>query len=223
VSARSHVDEDGQEGDVVLTKHTVDAKELARLYVGELLTAEEVAKRIGCSETTVRRRLHSQALDVRSRGSRRREPAAGGWSRERAYVIGASMSGSRALVFHRQKAGHSVHSRYRMSISRTLPAGASMAMDRSSCTWTGIIPTRMRAMSMNACMSRLCPPVERSSIGSGPACYDSWESSVRSRRDRRDRGIPTGCFAMHGASPGDCCPDLLRALHSVPCAQEGTI
>ena len=88
MSARSHVDEDGQEGDVVLVEHTVDAKELARLYVGERLTAEEVAKRIGCSETTVRRRLRSQALNVRSRGPRRREPATVGWTRERAYAIG---------------------------------------------------------------------------------------------------------------------------------------
>ena len=88
MSARSHVDEDGQEGDVVLVGHTVDAKELARLYVGERLTAEEVAKRIGCSETTVRRRLRSQALNVRSRGPRRREPATVGWTRERAYAIG---------------------------------------------------------------------------------------------------------------------------------------
>jgi len=88
VSARSHIDEDGQEGDLVLVEHTVDAKELARLYVGERLTAEEVAKRIGCSETTVRRRLRSQALNVRSRGPRRREPATVGWTRERAYAIG---------------------------------------------------------------------------------------------------------------------------------------
>jgi hypothetical protein len=71
-----------------LVKHTIDTKDLARLYVSERLTVEEVAKRIGCSETTVRRRLHSQTLDVRSRGPRRREPATGGWTRERAYAIG---------------------------------------------------------------------------------------------------------------------------------------
>jgi len=88
VSARSHVDGDGQEGDVDLVRHSIDAKELARLYVDQRLTAEEIAKRIGCSETTVRRRLHSQTLDVRSRGPRRREPATGGWTRERAYASG---------------------------------------------------------------------------------------------------------------------------------------
>jgi len=70
-----------------LGKHTIDAKELARLYVDERLTAEEVARRIGCSETTVRRRLRSQALDVRSRGPRR-EPDPVGWTRERAYAVG---------------------------------------------------------------------------------------------------------------------------------------
>ena len=88
MSARSHVDEDGEEGDVVLVKRPIDTKELARLYVDERLPAEEVAKRIGCSETTVRRRLHSQALNVRSRGPRQREPATVGWTRERAYAVG---------------------------------------------------------------------------------------------------------------------------------------
>lgn len=71
-----------------MVRHSIDAKELARLYVEERLIAEEIAKRIGCSETTVRRRPHSQTLDVRSRGPRRREHATGGWTRERAYVIG---------------------------------------------------------------------------------------------------------------------------------------
>lgn len=88
MSARSHVDGDGQEGDAVLVKHTIDSKEVARLYVDERLTAEEVAKRIGCSETTVRRRLRSHALVVRSRGPGQREPATGGWTRERAYAVG---------------------------------------------------------------------------------------------------------------------------------------
>jgi hypothetical protein len=69
-------------------RHSIDAKELARLYVGDRLTAEEVAKRIGCSETTVRRRLRSWALDVRSHGPRQRHPATVGWTHERAYAIG---------------------------------------------------------------------------------------------------------------------------------------
>jgi hypothetical protein len=71
-----------------LVKHPVDAKEVARLYVHERLAAKEVAQRIGCSETTVRRRLHAEGLDVRSRGPRRREPATAGWTRELAYAIG---------------------------------------------------------------------------------------------------------------------------------------
>jgi AraC-like DNA-binding protein len=88
VSARSYVGENGQRGNVVLVKYGRDAKELARLYVDERLTVEEVARRMGCSETTVRRRLRSHALDVRSRGPRRREPGIDGWTRERAYAIG---------------------------------------------------------------------------------------------------------------------------------------
>jgi hypothetical protein len=71
-----------------LVKHPVDAKEVARLYVHERLTAKDVAQLIGCSETTVRRRRHAEGSDVRSRGPRRREPATAGWTRELAYAIG---------------------------------------------------------------------------------------------------------------------------------------
>lgn len=69
-------------------KHAIDARKLARLYVDERFTVAEVAKRIGCSETTVRRRLRARALEVRSRGARRRESIAGGWTCERAYAVG---------------------------------------------------------------------------------------------------------------------------------------
>lgn len=49
----------------------------------------------------------------------------------------------------------------------------------------------------------LVSAVERSSIGSGSAC--SWESAARSRRECHGRAALTGCFAMHGVSPADCC------------------
>ncbi len=88
MSQRSHIDVDGREGDVVLVKTTMDVGEIARLYVGERLSAAEVGQRIGCSETTVRRRLHDHAVDVRSPGPRLGAPISDGWTRERAYAIG---------------------------------------------------------------------------------------------------------------------------------------
>jgi hypothetical protein len=66
----------------------MDVEELARLYVRERLSAAEVGQRIGCSETTVRRRLHAHGTDVRSPGPRLRAPTSDGWTRERAYAIG---------------------------------------------------------------------------------------------------------------------------------------
>jgi hypothetical protein len=88
VSPRSHIDVDGREGDVVLVKTTMNVEELARLYVGERLSAAEVGQRIGRSETTVRRRLHAHGMDIRSPGPRVRAPTSDEWTRERAYAIG---------------------------------------------------------------------------------------------------------------------------------------
>jgi hypothetical protein len=244
-----------------LVEHTVDAKELARLYVGERLTAEEVAKRIGCSETTVRRRLRSQALNVRSRGPRRREPATVGWTRERAYAIGLLATDGNLSRDGRHLTVTSADPDLLGVLRACLALQANVRQvgsqgrcyrvqwsDRRFYEWVesiGLSPAKSRTlgaltipdeyfadfargcidgdgsivvyvdryhsakdgvMSMNACMSRSCRPVERSSIGSGPACYDSWESAARSRRECRGRAALTGCFAMHGVSPADCCP-----------------
>ena len=88
MSARSYIDVNGRERDVILVKTTMDVEELARLYVGERLSASEVGQRIGCSETTVRRQLRVHGMDVRSPGPRLRAPISDGWTRERAYAIG---------------------------------------------------------------------------------------------------------------------------------------
>lgn len=69
-------------------KPTIDAKELARLYVDERFTAEAVARRLGCSQTTIRRRLRSHGVDLRSRGPQQRQRPIDGWTRELAYAIG---------------------------------------------------------------------------------------------------------------------------------------
>lgn len=66
----------------------IDAMELARLYMDERLTAKDVAQRVGCSETTIRRRLRSHGLRLRSRGPRQRRAPIDDWTSERAYAIG---------------------------------------------------------------------------------------------------------------------------------------
>lgn len=71
-----------------MAKPTIDVDELGRLYVDERLTAEDLAQRIGCSETTVRGRLRTHGLVLRSRGPRQEESVTQGWTRERAYAIG---------------------------------------------------------------------------------------------------------------------------------------
>ena len=88
MSTRPYVDEDEQEGDGNLVKPAIEATELARLYVDERLTAKDVAQRVGCSETTIRRRLRSHRLVTRSRGPRQRQPAIDGWTRDLAYAVG---------------------------------------------------------------------------------------------------------------------------------------
>lgn len=65
----------------------VDVNELVRLYVDDQLTIQEVAVRVGCSATTVRRRLRARAVPVRSRGPHRGELAST-WTPERAYAVG---------------------------------------------------------------------------------------------------------------------------------------
>ena len=72
----------------MMVQRTIDAKELARLYVDERLTAEDIAQRLGCSETTIRRRLRSHGLDPRCRGPQQRQRAIDSWTRELAYAIG---------------------------------------------------------------------------------------------------------------------------------------
>ena len=71
-----------------MVKRSIEAEELTRLYVDEWLTAKDVAQRIGCSETTIRRRLHSHGLALRSRGPRQRHRAVDHWTSARAYAIG---------------------------------------------------------------------------------------------------------------------------------------
>lgn len=210
-----------------MVKLAFEAAELARLYVDERLTARDVAQRVGCSETTIRRRLRSHGLAPRSRGPRQRQPAIDGWTRESAYAIGllatdgnlskdgrhlsvtsadpdlldvlrASLAlqanvrqvGPRGRCYRVQwsdrrlykwleslglspaKSSPSAHLLSRISILRTSLVVASMATDPSLCTWIATIPGRIHATSMNACMSRWCLPVGRSSTGSEPACSD---------------------------------------------------
>jgi LAGLIDADG-like domain len=67
-----------------------DAETLHRLYVDELLTTAQIAARLQCGASTVRRRLHQFAIPVRRRGPktagfRGRDPE---WSPEIAWIVG---------------------------------------------------------------------------------------------------------------------------------------
>src|SRR5688572_20602052 len=76
---------------------SVDQEELKRLYVDERLTTTEIAARLGCGPTTIRRRLNRFDIATRSRGT---DPVRwlwlrpGGlethqiWSPELAYAVG---------------------------------------------------------------------------------------------------------------------------------------
>ena len=74
----------------------VEAETLRRLYVDERLTAENIARQLGCTPTTVLRRLRRFAVPVRPRGSRPGAPPLSrrglasplGWSAEIAWAVG---------------------------------------------------------------------------------------------------------------------------------------
>ena len=68
---------------------------LHRLYVTDQLTMAEIARRLACSTSTVRRRLNEAAVPVRPRGpnvARRRFGRDGGWSADIAWVVGLMAS-----------------------------------------------------------------------------------------------------------------------------------
>jgi hypothetical protein len=46
----------------------IERNSLARLYVDERLTTVEIAARLGCGPTTIRRRLRRFAIGIRHRG-----------------------------------------------------------------------------------------------------------------------------------------------------------
>ena len=69
----------------------IDPAALRRMYVDEGLTAEEIAKRVGCAPTTIFRRLRRFAIPVRGKGpttygSRYRTVPT--WTAELAYAVG---------------------------------------------------------------------------------------------------------------------------------------
>lgn len=67
----------------------VERKLLTRLYVDERLTTGQIAQRLGCTATTILRRLRRFGIAPRPRGPRRRrETSSISWSRELAYSVG---------------------------------------------------------------------------------------------------------------------------------------
>ncbi len=74
----------------------IDAATLRRMYVEELASTDEIAKRFACSGTTVRRHLRRFKIPVRRRGPRVEHPRTRNgrvpdpprWSPELAYVVG---------------------------------------------------------------------------------------------------------------------------------------
>jgi len=70
----------------------MDSEALRRMYVDEQLTTEQIAVRLGCTGTTIRRRLREFHIPVRARGPivRRRGVllTSSVWTPELAYVVG---------------------------------------------------------------------------------------------------------------------------------------
>ncbi len=69
----------------------IDAEVLRRLYVDERLTTDEIAVRLGCTGTTVLRRLRKLGIPARAKGPVPRRQEEGkliSWNREMAYAVG---------------------------------------------------------------------------------------------------------------------------------------
>lgn len=70
----------------------IDAEVLQRMYVDERLTSGQIAARLGCTGTTILRRLRTSGIPVRARGplvrGRDRLPSRTAWTPELAYVVG---------------------------------------------------------------------------------------------------------------------------------------
>lgn len=68
-------------------RNAISADELKRLYLDDRLTVEEIAARLNCGATTIRRRMSELGIPTRRRGPRLADKHYE-WSPELAYVIG---------------------------------------------------------------------------------------------------------------------------------------
>jgi len=69
----------------------VDAATLQHMYVDQRMTTEQIASRVGCTGTTIRRRLRAFAIPMRPRGPRTRPDGRcelSPWTPSLAYVVG---------------------------------------------------------------------------------------------------------------------------------------
>src|SRR5262245_17489569 len=70
-----------------------DTVALHRLYVTEQLAMADIARRLGCSASTIRRRLHARAIPVRARGPNfPHRLKARTWSADVAWLVGLMAS-----------------------------------------------------------------------------------------------------------------------------------